>query len=101
MGSSVTITEAITRLREQLKEAQRASRDDKDLRFLVKSVEVELGIEFRTELEGGASVKAWFLDASGKGTSANETTHKITLMLEPVGRDNAPLDVSSDEHVSE
>jgi hypothetical protein len=86
MADNVTVADAIKQLRTQLEEAQREGAN-KDLRFLANSVEVELAIVFKSESEGGGDVKAWFLDVSGKARAANETTHRVKLVLEPVGRD--------------
>jgi hypothetical protein len=100
MTGDVTITEAIKQLRAQLAEAQREG-GGKDLRFRAKSVEVELAMVFKTSVEGGASVKAWFLDISGKANKADETTHRFKLVLEPVGPDGKPVRVSDAEHENE
>jgi hypothetical protein len=86
MAENVTVADAIKQLRAQLEDAQREG-VGKDLRFVAKSVEVELGIVFKTEVEGGVGVKAWFLDISGKAKTGDEATHKVKLVLEPVGRD--------------
>jgi hypothetical protein len=93
MADNVTVADAIKQLRAELENAQREG-IDKDLRFLTKSVEVELAIVFKTETEGGAGVKAWFLDVSGKAKAADETTHKVKLVLEPVDRDGKQTLVS-------
>jgi len=93
MTENVTVAEAIKQLRLQLADAQREG-SGKDLRFLTKSVEVELAVVFKTETEGGVGVKAWFLDVSGKGKNVDETTHKVKLVLEPVGPDGKPTQVS-------
>ena len=100
MADNVTVADAIKQLRAQLEEAQREG-IGKDLRFLAKSVEVELAIVFKSEIEGSAGVKAWFLDISGKAKAADETTHKVKLVLEPVGRDGKPTFVSDKGHEKE
>src|SRR3954447_21340022 len=100
MAENVTVADAIKELRAQLENAQREG-VGKDLRFLAKSVEVELAIVFKSETEGGAGVKAWFLDTSGKAKAADETTQKVTLVLEPFGRDAKPPLVSDKEHEKE
>ena len=100
MADNVTVAEAIKLLRTQLEDAQREG-IGKGLRFLAKSVEVELAIVFKTEVEGHAGVKAWFLDISGKTKASDETTHKVKLMLEPVGRDGKPTLVGDTEHEKE
>lgn len=100
MAGNVTVAEAIKQLRAQLAEAQREG-TGKNLGFLTKSVEVELAVVFKTEVEGGVGVKAWFLDVSGKAKDADETTHKVKLVLEPVGPDGKPTQVSDTEHEKE
>ena len=96
MPDNVTVADAIKQLRAQLEDAQHEG-IGKGLRFLARSVEVELAIVFKTEAEGGAGVKAWFLDVSGKAKTADETTHKVKLVLEPVDRDGKPTLVSDRE----
>ena len=97
MAEDVTVAEAIKQLRAQLAEAQREG-SGKDLRFAIKSVEVELAVVLKSEIEGGAGVKAWFVEASGKTKGADETTHKVKLVLEPVGPDGKPTRVRDTEH---
>lgn len=100
MAGDVTVAEAIKQLRAQLAEAQREG-SGKDLRFAVKSVEVELAVVLKSEVEGGVGVKAWFVEASGKTKGADETTHKVKLVLEPVGPDGNPTQVSDTKHEKE
>jgi Trypsin-co-occurring domain 2 len=93
MADNITITEALEQLRTQLEDAQRQG-NGRELRFLAKSVEVELAVVFRSEKEGGGGVKAWFVDISGKAKTAGETTHRVKLILEPVSRDGKQTLVS-------
>lgn len=97
MADNVTVAEAIKQLRVQLEDAQQEG-IGKALRFLAKSVELELNIVFKNEKEAGGGIKAWFLDVSGKTKQSNETTHKIKLVLSLVGRDGGPTLVSGTEH---
>jgi hypothetical protein len=97
MTENVTVAEAIKQLRAELEDAQQEG-SDKGLRFVAKSVELELGIVFKSEKEGGGGVKAWFLDISGKAKLSNETVHKVTLVLEPVDREGKTTLVSDAEH---
>jgi hypothetical protein len=97
MANDVTVADAIKQLRAQLEEAQQEGAG-KSLRFVAKSVEVELSIVFKSEIEGKAGVKAWFLDISGKAKAGDETTHKVNLVFQPVGPDGKPTLVSDREH---
>lgn len=96
-NKNVELSDAIRNLRMQLEAAQLEG-TEKKLRFLPKSVEVELTIVFKGEAEGSAGVKAWVLDVSGKAKASKETSHKIKLVLEPVGRDGKPTLVGDSEH---
>jgi len=61
------------------------------IRFVPKSVEVELDITFKVEAEAGGGFKLLsLLDLSGKARSADENSHKVKLTLEPVGRGGKP-----------
>lgn len=100
MIDNITVADAIKQLRTQLEDAQREG-SGKALRFLARNVEVELAIVFKSEKEGGGGVKAWFLDVSGKAKAGDETTHKVKLVLEPVGRDGKPTLVSDTDHEEE
>lgn len=46
-------------------------------------------------------MKAWFLDISGSAKATDETTHKVKLMLAPVGRDGKPTLVGDTQHEKE
>ena len=93
MAEMVDLSEALKQLRHQLEEAQQEG-SDKAIRFLTKSIEVELSIAFKNEVEGGVGVNAWFVDLSGKGKVGSETGHKLTLTLEPVDRSGKPTPLS-------
>jgi hypothetical protein len=54
---------------------------------------------FKSEVEGGVG-KAWHLDVSGETKVGDETTHKVKLVLEPVGLDGKPTPVTDAEHGS-
>ena len=79
MVDQIQLADAIKELRNQLEIAQSEGANNK-LRFLARTVEVELAIIFKGEAEGGGAVKAWFLDVSGKAKGGNETSHKLKLV---------------------
>jgi hypothetical protein len=97
MADNVTLSDAIKQLRAELEEAQREG-SDRAVRFLAKSVEVELSIVFKSEKEGGGGIKAWFVDLSGKLHDSDEQSHKVKLVLEPVDRGGKPLPVNDRGH---
>jgi Trypsin-co-occurring domain 2 len=85
MNSNVTIAEALKQLRKQLEDAQREGAGQQP-QFITKSVEVELGVVFKSEVDNAVGLKAWFLDISGNSKRGDETVHKIKLVLEPSKR---------------
>lgn len=87
----VTLAQAIRELRAQLMEAATEG-EGIAIRFVPKSVEVELGITFSVEAEAGGGFRLLSLiDLSGKAKIGDQSTHKVKLTLEPVGRDGKPL----------
>jgi hypothetical protein len=85
MEARITLAEAIRELRAQLTEAA-AEGLDAEIRFVAKSVEVELAITFELKAEAGGGFKLLsLLDLSAKAGAEKENSHKVTLMLEPVG----------------
>jgi hypothetical protein len=97
MTDRVTIADAIGQLRSQLTEAIQEGKD-KPVRFLLKNVEVELALVFKTAVEGGGGIKAWFLDISGKASKGDETTHRVKLTLDVVGNDGKSVQISDFDH---
>jgi hypothetical protein len=93
--NKVTVAEAIRELRTQLQTVSAEGAKEK-IRFLPKSVEVELNITFSVEAEAGGGFKLWSLiDLSGKAKTGDESSHKVKLVLEPVGPDGKPALISS------
>jgi hypothetical protein len=94
MEGRVTLAQAIREVRAQILEAT-AEGEGAAIRFVPKSIEVELGITFDVEVEVGGGFKLFSLiDLSGTAKNGNENTHKVTLTLEPVGRDGGPVKIS-------
>ena len=96
MSDDVTIADAIKQLRAQLIEAIREG-EGKSVRFLPKSVEVELTMVLKSQVDGGGGIKAWFVDVSVKGSTGNEATHKVKLTLDVVGPGGKPTEISDYE----
>jgi hypothetical protein len=97
MEARVTVAQAIHELRAQLVEAA-AEGEGAAIHFVPKSVEVELGITFDVETEAGGGFKLFSLiELSGKAKAGNESTHKVKLTLEPLGRNNTPVQIADSE----
>lgn len=87
METRITIAQALRELRAQIIESSLEG-ENAPLRFIPKSVEVELGISFDVETEAGGGVKLLsLLDLSAKAQAGTGSTHKVKLTLELVGRD--------------
>jgi hypothetical protein len=83
MQAPITLAQAIRELRSQLTEAAREG-EGAGVRFVPKSVEVELGIVFEVEAEASGVLKLFsHIDLSGRVKTSDENTHKVTLTLEP------------------
>ena len=93
MSEMVSLSEALANIRDELEKAQ-VDGKARRVRFVPTSVEVELCVVFSKEAQGQAGVKAWVLDASGEVKATTESTHKVTLVLEPTGPDGQPTLVS-------
>ncbi|MFC4072035.1 trypco2 family protein [Actinoplanes subglobosus] len=87
---TLPLTEAIDSLRGELLYAIEQSAD-KDLRFSVEAVEVELQVVRTAGGEASASGGLWqVLTVGGKATYSSAATHKIKLVLRPLAPDDDP-----------
>ena|ERR1700730_2337610 len=97
MTPKVSISEAIKHIRAELVDAAKEGKEGA-VRFVTKSVEVELGVTFDVEVEAKGGFKIFSLvDISGRAKRGTESVHKLKLELEPVNRDGKPLVVRDDE----
>jgi hypothetical protein len=95
--TEISLEKAIQDLRTQLQNAA-VQGANADIRFVPKSIEVELAIKIDREAIGKAGVKLWSIfDLSASGKVGDENTHKVKLVLEPVDKEGKPTPISSDE----
>jgi hypothetical protein len=73
----------IKTLRSELQASMIAGKDE-DLKFKVKTVELELQLAIDREVGGSGGVKFWVLSADGKASVKNTDTHRITITLQPL-----------------
>lgn len=93
--SETGLAEAIEVVRSELRRAQDAGRKA-DVRFSVGSVEVELAVEIVKKAGGEASIKVLnLLSLGGKGEVSKGDTHRVKVMLNPVGVGGEPFEVAS------
>jgi hypothetical protein len=102
---TISLGRAITDLRAELLEALREGAG-KELRFRLKPIELELSVGITGSLDGKAGVKFWVMELGGEAKLEDATTHKLKLVLEPVGPEGQVFEVTDAlaqrpaEHVS-
>lgn len=84
--SRIPLADAIEDLRAELLRAATAG-VGQPLQFRLKPVELEIKLVIKREAEAKGGIKFYVLDFSGGGKLADETTHTLKLVLEPVGQD--------------
>lgn len=82
-SGGIPLAKVIADLRSELLAAVAEGRQ-KELRFKLKPVELELSIAMTLKGEAGAQVKFWVVELGGKGSGEKTATHKLRLTLEPV-----------------
>jgi hypothetical protein len=92
---TIPLGRAITDLRAELLEALREGAG-KELRFRLKPIELELSVGITGSADAKAGVKFWVLELGGGAKLENATTHKLKLILEPVGPGGREFDVTDD-----
>lgn len=91
MGVEPTeLSEAIKAVRAGLAAAQQDG-GGSPIRFTVKDIVLDLGIELRESASAGGGVKAFVVSADARGERASTATHRMTVTLQvetsPAGRD--------------
>ncbi|WP_070020131.1 trypco2 family protein [Streptomyces nanshensis] len=92
------LSEAIKAVREGLEAAQRDGAGS-DLRFRVKDVVLDLGIELRKTSSAGGSMKAFVVSGEARGERSTAQTHRMTVSLELEGASLRPI--SDQGHLGE
>lgn len=80
--SGVPLAQFVAALREEIKSAQVQS--DPALPIELDAVTVEFTVLSRREGEGKAGIRFWVVEAGVTGTSASESTQKVTMHLKPL-----------------
>ncbi|MBT2505484.1 hypothetical protein J7I98_06115 [Streptomyces sp. ISL-98] len=91
------LADAIGQVRAELEEAQRRGRES-GLRFRVGKVNLEFAVQIRRETSGKGGLRIGVVTADLGATRTKDTTHRITVELEPRERDGGgPVDVGGDD----
>jgi hypothetical protein len=92
-ADEVTVSDLIYQLRGDLSRAAWQGAD-KDLKFMVGPIELELAVVVDSSRGVGGKAKLWVVDVSADGKRSSQTTHRIKLTLQPVGPDDQPSKIS-------
>jgi hypothetical protein len=88
------LAQTIEDLRSELMEAMRKG-EQQPLHFRLKPIELELQIGITTAGKLKSAVKFWVVEFGADADTKRETTHKLKLVLEPVGPKGKPYEVGS------
>jgi hypothetical protein len=80
----IPLAQAIRALRREILAAIREG-EDKDLRFGLGPIELELQLAISREAGGEAGIAFWVVTIGGKGSRTSATTHTVKLVLMPPG----------------
>jgi hypothetical protein len=83
--SGIPLAKAIQDLRSELLKAV-SEGQDKDLRFKLDPVELELSVGMTYKGGGNVAVKFWVLEIGAKGDAERAGSHKLKLKLTPVDK---------------
>jgi hypothetical protein len=95
-NAAVGLADAIAALRRELTSALESGRGE-DIRFRLGPVELEFELDVTRELKAGGGVQFWVVSLDGSGQRSNSSRHHIKLSLQPVGPDNADINVASQQ----
>ncbi|MFC4335085.1 trypco2 family protein [Salininema proteolyticum] len=95
---SIPLKDAISALRNDLVESLDDADDSLGLR--VKEIHLDLAVETTSSAGGKAGVSLWkVVDASASADRAKASTHRLSLTIEPLTRDEdgeGPLDLAGE-----
>lgn len=91
----ISLTDALTELRQQLTQAMQVGQDEK-IRFEIKNIELELALEVSSNVKGEAKANWWVLEFGTEAESGRQKTHSVKLIIEPsdLGREDKILEIS-------
>ncbi|GIH05297.1 hypothetical protein Rhe02_33640 [Rhizocola hellebori] len=92
---ALTLADLIYQLRGDLNLAAWQGRD-KDPKFVVGPIELEVSVVVDTSRSGGVAAKLVLVDASAGATRTSQTVHRIRLTLQPIGPDGRSPHISGE-----
>ena len=78
----IELADVVSDLRTELERAMRAGAD-KELRFALGPIELEVSVGVTKEGSGGAKVRFWVVEMGAEAKAAGTSTQRIKLILNP------------------
>jgi hypothetical protein len=94
MPPEIPLAEVIEDLRSSLMKALKEG-EGQPLHFRLQPIELELQLGITKSGEGKGSVRFWVLELGANAQMKAESTHRLKLILEPVGPSGEPYAVGS------
>lgn len=94
--NKVGLRETLEALRVELSESILVS-EDKQIRFEVGEIELEVQFVVEQSKEGKGGLKFWVVEMGGGVTNKDTITHRIKIPLKPIGKDGKPVLTGSDD----
>jgi hypothetical protein len=93
---NIGLQEAIQAVRHELTAAMTAGADE-DIRFRVKSVEMDFQVAVERAAEATGKVRFWVVDLGAGGNVSSASTHTVRVSLDPVTATGGDVEVSDRE----
>jgi hypothetical protein len=85
----IGLSEAIAALRQELQDSMASA--NPDLRFKLGEVVLELELTLERSTTGKGGLKFWVLDAGAERARSKASTHRVTVPLTPLTKDDGPV----------
>ena len=99
MKSKLELAEMIKQLRAELTTAAEEGQD-KDVRFTVEDIELELDITVEQQAKANVAAKFYVLTSKVEASKTGKATQKLKIKLKPTTGNGKPLQVSDDDTIS-
>jgi len=93
---NIELSTMLVALRRELAEAQQEA-EDKDIKFVVNDVELELQLTVGKKGSAEGGVKFWVGNVNAGGEYSSQSVQKIKLKLTPKTRGGEPIEASAEE----
>jgi hypothetical protein len=95
---NIGLQEAIQAVRAELTSAMAAGTGEQ-IRFRVRSVELEFQVAVERSTEGSGKVRFWVVDLTAGGKLGSVSTHTVRVGLDPVDAAGGDVEVADEERL--